>query len=457
MAHWRGFTAMAADPPLVIESAQGCFLHTQDGRRLFDGVSNLWCNVHGHSHPEIIAAIQDQVRRVSHITTLGMTADVTEALATRLADTTPGDLGHVFFSSDGSSAVEAALKMAFQYWNQKQNPRPEKTRFLTLGKAYHGDTTGSVSLGGIDLFHRLFAPLLFSCLRVPPPCTYRLPEGVDVGDALQHYGDAIHDLIRRHHHELAGVVMEPLVQGAAGMVTHPPGLLARVRQWCDEYDVLLIVDEVATGFCKTGRLFACQHEAVTPDILCLGKGLSGGTLPLAATLAGPKVFSAFLGKASENRQFFHGHTFGGNPTAAAAALASLDLIECQDTSRVALEKAQLLRRQLASLESHPYVGDIRGRGLMIGIEIVFNREKKQSFAPEHRIGYKICQAAIARGFWLRPLGDVIVVMPAPVADPDDLTRLAIAIGESIEEVTRHPNMYASSEHARGATMAGGAS
>ena len=309
---------MANFESLVIESAQGCWLTTTDGQRIFDGVSSLWCNVHGHRHPKIDAAIADQLNRVAHITTLGMSADVTEQLAEKLSEITPGDLSHVFFSSDGSSAVEAAMKMAFQYWQQCPDPQPTKTNFLALGSAYHGDTTGSVSLGGIKFFHQLFGPILFTPIRGPVPCTYRLPPGVTPETATDHYAGEIETLLAQHHGSLAAIVMEPLVQGAAGMITHPVGLLKRIRQLCDHYDVLLICDEVAVGFGRTGSWFACQQESVTPDILCLGKGLTGGYLPMAATIARPHVYDAFLADVTESKQFFHGHTFGGNPLAAAA-------------------------------------------------------------------------------------------------------------------------------------------
>ncbi|MGI9471479.1 MAG: aminotransferase class III-fold pyridoxal phosphate-dependent enzyme, partial [Rubripirellula sp.] len=269
--------------PLVIERAEGCWLTTVDGQRLFDGASSLWCNVHGHAHPRINAAIREQLDRVAHVTTLGMSCETTERLAERLVQITPGDLSHVFFSSDGSSAVEAAIKMAFQYWQQRSDAKPGKTNYLALSSAYHGDTTGAVSLGGIKYFHQLFAPILFDPLRGPLPCSYRRPDGATPETACDHYAAEIESLLREHHSTVAALVIEPLVQGAAGMITHPIGMLARIRQLCDKYDVLMICDEVATGFGRTGRLFACQHEDVTPDILCIGKGLTGGYLPMAAT------------------------------------------------------------------------------------------------------------------------------------------------------------------------------
>jgi adenosylmethionine-8-amino-7-oxononanoate aminotransferase len=437
--HWHGFTQMAHYDPLVIERASGCWLTTTDGRRLLDGVASLWCNVHGHARAEIDAAIRDQLDRVAHVTTLGMSADVTERLAERLAQITPGDLSHVFFSSDGSSAVEAAIKMAFQYWHQCEDPRPEKTKYLALDLAYHGDTTGAVSLGGIKYFHELFAPILFSPIRGPLPCTYRLPTGVrsqagtGPGSACAHYADQIERLLSRHHEQLAAVVMEPLVQGAAGMITHPPGLLRRVRELCDRYGVLLICDEVATGFGRTGSLFACEQEDVTPDILCLGKGLTGGYLPMAATVARPHVYDAFLGPLAASRQFFHGHTFAGNPLAAAAALASLDLLESESTIEQVQAKGDHLRSRLAALADHPHVGSLRGRGLMLGIELVEDRESQKPFDSAALVGRRICQRALEKGVWIRPLGDVVVLMPPLAIQEEELDVLADVVIESILE------------------------
>lgn len=432
--HWHGFTQMATHEPLVIREADGCWLTTEDGKRLFDGVSSLWCNVHGHRHPVMDQAVRDQLDRVAHVTSLGMSCDTTEKLATKLAEITPGDLSHVFFSSDGSSAVEASLKMAIQYWHGRGDAKPEKTEYLALGSAYHGDTTGSVALGGIAHFHKLFAPILFQPRRGPTPCTYRLPDGIDRQHAADHYADRMEEIIREHHQKLAAVVMEPLVQGAAGMVTHPDGFLRRVRELCDRYEVLLICDEVATGFGRTGKMFACEHEGVTPDILCVGKGLTGGYLPMAATIARPHVYEAFLAPPTELKQFFHGHTFGGNPLAAAAAIASIDLFEKNRLCDSVQSKSNFLRGRLDAIAGHPHVGDIRGRGLMVGIELVQDRAARQPFDAAKLIGQRVCKHAIDNGVWVRPLGDVIVLMPPLVASEDELNRLAETVIEAIGSV-----------------------
>lgn len=435
VAHWHGFTQMADHDSLVIDHGEGCWLTTTDGQKLFDGVSSLWCNVHGHRHARLDSAVQEQLQRVAHVTTLGMSCQTTDDLAKRLAELTPGDLGHVFFSSDGSSAVEAALKMAFQYWQQREDPRPKKIRFLALGSAYHGDTTGAVSLGGIKYFHQLFAPILFSPVRGPIPCTYRIPAGIDV-TPLEHYTNEIKVLLEKHHEELAAIVMEPLVQGAAGMITHPAGLLRNLRELCDHYNVLLICDEVATGFGRTGKMFACEHESVTPDILCIGKGLTGGYLPMAATVARPHIFNAFLARASDSRQFFHGHTFGGNPLAAAAAMASLDLLtESSYLDRVS-EKGEYLRNRIISgLSDQPHVGDIRGRCMMLGIELVADRATRRPFPTELQLGRSVCRRTVRNGVWIRPLGDVIILMPPLIATEAELDILATVVSDSIKAET----------------------
>lgn len=437
--HWHGFTQMAEYEPLLIERAEGNWLIDSNGRRLLDGVSSLWCNVHGHRHPRIDAAIIDQISRVSHVTSIGMGCETTAKLAWRLAELTPGDLDHVFFSSDGSSAVEAALKMAMQYWHLKSQSedRPElagKVQYLALGAAYHGDTTGAVSLGDIALFHKLFAPILFQPLRGPLPDTYRFPLGVTPESALEHYAAEMTALIRKNAHQLAAVVLEPLVQGAAGMVIHPDGFLRRVRQACDEHDVLLIADEVATGFGRTGKMFACEHESVVPDLMCLGKGLTGGYLPMAATMARRHLFDAFLAPRAAGRQFFHGHTFSGNPLAAAAAIASLDIFRDEAVLENVGQRAEQMALGLTAIKDHRHVGDIRQRGTMVGIELVQQRDGSHRFAAVEQIGNRICQAALERGVWIRPLGDVVVLMP-PLSIRHAETQLLVdAVCDSIVKV-----------------------
>lgn len=431
---WHAFTQMSEYRPFIIEHAQGCTLIDIDGNEYIDGVSSLWCNVHGHRHPKLDQAIRDQLERVAHVTNLGASNDTTIRLAKQLTDLAPGGLNHVFFSDSGATAVEAGLKMAFQYWRQCEQPRPDKTRYITLQQSYHGDTLGSVSVGGMAMFHELFRPLLFEPIRALVPDTYRLPEGIDAESACEFYLQEFETLLAQHAHEVAAVVMEPLVQGAAGMIVHPAGFLAGVRKLTQQYNVLLIADEVAVGMGRTGKLFACEHEQVVPDILCLGKGLSGGYLPVAATLATTGVWQAFLGAHHEAKTFFHGHTFGGNPLGAAVALASLQLFEEEQTLHALQPKISQLADHLSQIRELPFVGSVRQRGMMAGIEIVQDQATKTAFPWSARMGHQVCQHAIANGVWLRPLGNVVVVMPPLCVTAAQLDAICAATSEGIRSL-----------------------
>ena len=432
---WHAFTQMAEYEPFVIERAEGCELFDLDGQAYLDGVSSLWCNVHGHRHPRIDAAIIEQLGKVAHVTSLGMSNPTTIRLAQRLVELSPAGLEHVFFSDNGATAVEVALKMAFQYWRQCATPRPEKTKYLAFDSAYHGDTLGSVSVGGVARFHEVFRPLLFEVVRGPLPDSYRLPAGVAPVEAAQHYLGIVERLVREHQDELAAIVIEPLVQGAAGMVMHPPGFLRGVRELATRYNVLLIADEVAVGMGRTGRMFACEHEAVAPDLLCLAKGLTGGYLPLAATLATRRVWDAFLGDYASSRTFFHGHTYGGNPLGAAAALATLDLFTEERTLEGLPAKSARLAEHLARIAQWPQVGDVRQCGLIAGIELVRDRAGKIGYDWSERRGLRACHSAIRQGVWLRPLGNVVVIMPPLSISLEQLDRICRAAERGIQEAT----------------------
>jgi adenosylmethionine-8-amino-7-oxononanoate aminotransferase len=408
---WHPFTQQRGwveEDPVIVERGEGTDLIDVAGRRYIDGVSSLWCNVHGHAHPRIDAAVRDQLSKVAHSTMLGLTHRPAIELAQRLVELAPPGLTRVFYSDSGSTATEIALKMAFQYWRQRGQDR---RRFVSLKMAYHGDTIGSVSVGGIDLFHSLYEPLLFDALKAEP------------GDAA-----GMERLLRDHKGEVAAVIMEPLVQGAAGMLVHPPGYLRAVRDLCDRHGVLLILDEVATGFGRTGRMFACEHEGVAPDLLCLAKGLTGGYLPLAATLASERVYEGFLGRHEEFRTFFHGHTYTGNPLACAAALATLDVFREERTLERLRGKTRLLAELLEPLSAHPAVREVRRCGFMAGIEL-----------EEHplpvRIGHRVTLEARSRGAIIRPLGDVVVLMPPLSISEHDLHRLVEITADAIDAAT----------------------
>jgi adenosylmethionine---8-amino-7-oxononanoate aminotransferase len=418
---WHPFTQQrgwSEEEPLIVERADGTDLIDTDGRRYIDGVSSLWCNVHGHRHPRIDRAIRAQLDRVAHSTMLGLSHPLAVRLARRLVEITPPGLSRVFYSDSGSSATEVALKMAFQYWQQRGGEDSRRTRFVSLRDAYHGDTVGAVSVGGIDLFHERYRPLLFDALKAEP------------GDAAD-----MERVLSDHQGEVAAVIVEPLVQGAAGMLLHPAGYLRDLRELCDRHGVFLICDEVATGFGRTGRMFACEHEGVAPDFLCLAKGITGGYLPLAATLTTERVYEGFLGQHEDFRTFFHGHTYTGNPLACAAALASLEVFEHERTLELLQPKIALFERLLARVERMGAVAEVRHLGLMCGIEL---RERP----PSWRMGQRVTLEARRRGAVVRPLGDVVVLMPPLAISEADLTALVEIVGESIAGVASEPELAA---------------
>jgi adenosylmethionine-8-amino-7-oxononanoate aminotransferase len=411
---WHPFTQQRGwcqeEPALVIDHAEGTNLFDTDGNAYIDGVSSLWCNIHGHRHPAIDAAIQAQLGRVAHSTMLGLSHAPAIELAEQVLAIAPPGLSRVFYSDSGSTAVEVALKMAFQWWVQRGEP--QRTRFICLENGYHGDTLGAVSVGGIEMFHSLYRPLLFDAWQA---------RAGDIGHMAA--------LLEHHADEIAAVIVEPLVQGAAGMLMQPDGYLRAVRELCDRHGVLLICDEVATGFGRTGAMFASQHEDVTPDLMCVGKGLTGGYLPLAATLTTERIYAGFLGQYTEFRTFFHGHTYTGNPLACAAGIATLQTFERERTLERLQAKIELLREALAQqVTGLPGVAEVRQRGFMVGIELVPG-------AALERRGHLVTMAARERGAVIRPLGDVIVLMPALAISSRDLSRLVEITAASIAAVT----------------------
>ncbi|MCL4503117.1 MAG: adenosylmethionine--8-amino-7-oxononanoate transaminase [Deltaproteobacteria bacterium] len=427
---WHPFTQMQGfreEELLIITRGQGNYLFDIEGNRYLDGVSSLWANLHGHQRPELDRAVMEQLGQVAHSTLLGLAHPPAIALARRLAQIAPAGLNKVFFSDDGSTAVEVALKLAFQYWQNRG--RQEKRRFLKLSNSYHGDTIGSVSVGGIPLFHQVYHSLLFDTLEAPSPYCYRCPYR---GDCREQCLAILEEQVARHHKELAAVILEPIMQGAAGMLPQPPGFLSKVLEVTRKHGVLLIADEVAVGFGRTGRMFACEHEQVSPDLMCLAKGITGGYLPLAATLATDEIYDAFLGEFEEFKTFFHGHTYTGNPLAAAAGLASLDIFEQDRVIEGLAPKLELLTELLACMADRPHVGDIRQRGLMVGIELVQDKESREPFPVARRTGHRVILAARKLGAILRPLGDVIVLMPPLSITLEQLETLARITQEAID-------------------------
>ena len=441
---WHPFTQMQGwidpapgDEPLIIDHAMGSWLFDTQGRKYLDGVASLWVNVHGHRKMEIDSAIKLQLSNAAHTTLLGLGSPPSIELAAELIQRAPRFAGQpvlnrVFYSDSGSTAVEVALKIAFQHFRQRG--KPKKKKFVALGEAYHGDTLGSVALGGVDMFHEIFRPLLFDgVLRIPTPYAYRWPTGPK--HCLEAASLAAEALISGRHQEIAALVIEPLMQGAAGMISHPPGYLSRIAKTCREHGVLLICDEVATGFGRTGTLFACEQEQVVPDIMCLAKGITGGYLPLAATLTTEEIHQSFLGPFESKRTFFHGHTYTGNALACAAALANLKLFDEEQTLAHVQAMAARLAEGLASIARLPHVGEVRQRGLMIGIELVRDRATQEEYGYAERIGHRVCLAARKREVLLRPLGNVLVLMPPLAIQPQEVDLLLDAVRESIVEVT----------------------
>jgi adenosylmethionine-8-amino-7-oxononanoate aminotransferase len=435
---WHPFTQMkewTERTPIVIERAHGCILVDIEGREYLDGVSSLWCNVHGHNHPAINDAIQTQLAQVAHSTLLGLGSATAAAFASELIEVAPAGLTRVFYSDSGSTAVEVALKMAFQYWQQEAaGAYRGRKRFLCLTNAYHGDTVGAVSVGGIELFHKIFSPLLFDSYHAPSPYCYRCPLGLRPETCAMECFDELAALAERHAGEIAAVIVEPLVQGAAGMITAPAGYLRRVRELCDRLEILLIVDEVATGFGRTGSLFACEQERVVPDLMALAKGITGGYLPLAATLTTERVYAAFQGEFQDLRTFFHGHTYTGNALACAAASASLRLFSTDNVLANLTERTARLAHGLETIAAHPHVGEVRRRGMMVGIELVADRATKQPFPWQQRSGVRVCNRAVEKGVFIRPLGDVVVLMPPLAMSLEEIDRLTAVVTECLSEV-----------------------
>jgi len=434
---WHPFTQMAdwlAEPPLVIARGEGCWLIDTSGRRYLDGVSSLWCNVHGHRHPALDAALRAQLEQVAHTTLLGLGSIPSIELARALVQVAPQGLARVFYSDAGATAVEAALRIALQYHQLRGDTG--RTRFASLVEAYHGDTLGAVGVGYSETFHRFVADAVRPAVRLKPPHVFRWQRGMDPESAL---GAALAEAtttLAAHGESLAGVIVEPLVQGAAGMWTHPPIYLRELHALAHRHGALFIADEVATGFGRTGRLFACEHAAISPDILCAAKGISGGYLPLAATLTTEDVFSAFLARYEDYRAFFHGHTYTGNALACAVGLASLRLFAEEGTLERLQPKIARLRERLAGdIAPLRHVGDVRQQGFMVGVELVADRDARTPYPPAARIGQRVVAAARAGGVVLRPLGNVVVLMPPLAIAPGDLDLLLDVARDAIREAT----------------------
>lgn len=445
---WHPFTQMKEwreEDPVIISEGRDCFVKDVRGRWYLDAVSSLWVNIHGHRKKEVDEAIQGQLGKIAHTTFLGLGNIPAIRLAERLLSLTgraftglEPRLSKVFYSDNGSTAVEVALKMAFQYWMHRG--MPEKRSFLSLTNAYHGDTLGAVSVGGVDIFHHTFAPLLFPTFKAPAPYCYRCPLRKSCPECSLACLKEMEEMLERHSPEIAAVIIEPLVQAAGGMIIWPEGYLRGVRELCTRYNVLMIADEVATGFGRTGQMFACEHEQVVPDLLCLSKGITNGYLPLAVTLTTDTVYNAFLGEFRELKTFFHGHSYTGNPLACSAALACLDVFEKEQTLGHLPPKIALLQEKLAEIATLPHVGDVRNKGLMAGIELVRERDSKEPYPWEEKMGWKVAYAARQYGILLRPLGNVLVIMPPLSLSGENLGLLMDFVKTSIITATENGSL-----------------
>ncbi len=426
---WHPFTQMKEwleERPVIIAEGRDCFIKDIYGNWYLDGVSSLWVNIHGHRKKEIDDAIKEQLDRIAHSTMLGLSNVPAIKLAEKLirvidSSLSTSLLSKVFYSDNGSTAVEVALKMAFQYWVHRGVKG--KTAFLSLNNAYHGDTIGAVSVGGIDIFHSTFEPLLFKTYKAPSPYCYRCEMNACYPDCSLKCLGKMEAILRGHSGEIAAIIMEPLIQAAGGMIVSPPGYLKGVRELCTKYNVLMIADEVATGFGRTGRMFACEHEGVVPDIICLSKGITGGYLPLAVTITTEEIYNAFLGEYKELKTLFHGHSYTGNPLACAAALACLDIFEKEDTMRSLEPKVELLESYLKDISELDHVGDVRNKGLMAGVELVKDKSTKEPYPWEEKMGWRVAHYARERGVFIRPLGNVIVIMPPLSISTENLEQL----------------------------------
>jgi lysine---8-amino-7-oxononanoate aminotransferase len=433
---WLPFTQMKDydENPLVIESGEGVYLRDINGREYLDGYSSLWLNVHGHRNEEINQAIKDQLDKIAHSTLLGAANVPSVLLAEKLVSLSPERLKRVFYSDSGATSVEIAIKMAYQYWQNKG--RPEKQKFITLQNAYHGDTVGAISVGKVDIFHRVYKSLMFDSLVAPFPDTAHHPDLTTEEEIRDQALSELEEILQEHHQDVAGMTVESLIQGAGGMNIMPKGYFKGVEKLCRKYEILLIVDEVATGFGRTGEMFAVEHENVQPDIMTVAKGITGGYLPIAATLTTEDIYEAFYDDYTSLKTFFHGHSYTGNQLGCATALANLEIYERDNLIGKVQEKTEIIHSLLAPLNDHPHVSSIRQLGMICGIELVQHKASKKSFPWEERVGYRTTIKMRELGMLTRPIGDTIVFMPPLATTEAELAKMIEIMTEAIDITTK---------------------
>ena len=434
---WHPFTQMKGwveNPQLVIERGEGVMLYDTEGKAYYDGISSLWVNIHGHHRPEIDQAIKEQLDLIAHTTLLGLVNKPSAEFAEKLVKATPNGLNKVFYSDDGSTAVEAAVKIAFQYWQFKG--RPEKANFINLGDSYHGDTVGAVSVGNIDVFHKAYKSLLFPTYKMSCPSFYHshLAGIQNEAQYLAYLLEELESFLQKNANKIAAMIIEPLVQAAAGMLMQPKGYIKGVRELTKKYDVLLIVDEVATGFGRTGKMWACDNEGVCPDLMTLSKGITGGYLALGATMVTDEIYNAFLGEPTDYKTFYHGHSYTGNNLACAAGLASLEIFQKDSVIASLPPKMEVIARHMEKFNKMQYVGDARQCGMLSGIELMQDKEGKVPFDPALQMAGGICQAARGYGLIVRNIGDVVIFMPPLVSTTEQIDEMLTKLEKSMKDV-----------------------
>jgi len=433
---WHPFTQMKDyeidDPPIIIDRGKGVYIWDLNGNKYMDGISSWWVNTLGHSNTRLNDALKRQTDKIEHVLLAGFSHRQAIELAEELIKITPDELTKVFYSDNGSTAVEVALKMSYQYWSQRGET--QRNKFIALKNSYHGDTIGAVSIGGIDQFHKIYKPLLFEIYQADSPYCYRCPQGKEKNNCAIECLNSMESILKKHSQEIIGVIIEPLVQAAGGMIIYPAEYLVKLRALCDKYNVLLIDDEVAMGFGRTGKMFAFEHAGIVPDIICLAKGITAGYLPLSATIVKEKIYQAFYDDYQKLKTFYHGHSFTGNPLAASVAVENLKIFREEKIIESLQPKIAKLKSALEKFQNLPYVGDIRHIGMVGAVEIVKNKDTKEPYPFEDRIGLKIYKEALKRGAILRPLGNVMYFMPPYVITEEEIEKLTQIAYDSIKAI-----------------------
>jgi len=434
---WHPFTQMKdyeTDKPIIIERGEGIYVYDLKGNKYLDAVASWWVNTLGHSNKRLNKALTEQAEKIEHVIFSGFTHKPAIELAEKLVQITPEPLKKVFFSDNGSTAVEVALKMAYQYW--AQIGKPEKSKFVALKNSYHGDTLGVVSIGGCDLFHKVYKPLLFDIFQAPSPYCYRCPMGQNQGECCFECAYEIENILKENHQNIAGIVVEPMIQGAGGMIIYPEKYLKIVRELCDKYDVLLIDDEVAMGFGRTGKMFACEHAEISPDIMCIAKGITAGYMPLAVTLSTQKIYAAFYDDYEKTKTFYHGHSFTGNPLACAVAVENLKILEEDKILENNQPKIECFKKGLEKFKNLKNVGDIRHLGMIGAVEIVKDKATKEPFDFKDRIEMKIYKKGLENGIIMRPIGNTFYFIPPYVITEKEMGEMLDIAYKTITEVLK---------------------